>query len=212
MRYFLLTLLFLFVTGTGIVFAQLSPEEVAMVPLNVKDQALEKTLEYGEELCLRQDFDQAIGLYKHVLALDPCNTQARDALSMMAKKGYNPKAINDFLASQKCTQIVAPKIVVETPKAVVVKGQPDQPVTMNKGLVVAPAAPIVKMPAPSKRTFVAPTVTAPAKVAPPAPLQGATLQEKIADLQKRVQRIEASAQAQNTRLDKLTNEQPVTQN
>jgi hypothetical protein len=44
------------------------------------------------------------------------------------------------------------------------------------------------------------------------PLKGQTLQEKLADLQKRIQRVENTAQNQSTRLNSLNNELSTTQN
>jgi hypothetical protein len=189
MRRPILTFLFFCMTSSGIALCiETSPDEIVVIPVNVKDQALEKTLEYGQELCLRQDFGQATKLYEHVLTLDPCNSEARETLATIAKKGPATKDINDFLNGLKC----------ELPP-------PPAPETLT-----------TTAPAPSKDMAFAPKITSPVNATSGftqhTPFQDATLQEKIADLQKRTQRIENAAQAQNTRLDKLNNTQPVTQN
>jgi hypothetical protein len=73
------------------------------------------------------------------------------------------------------------------------------------------AAQVIPQAAAASAPVKGPTI-APATPAQPAPLQGATLQEKMADLQKRIQNIENTAQAQNARLDELNQGQPVTKN
>jgi hypothetical protein len=202
MRYFLPTFLLLFMTGTGTAWCvETTPDEVIVIPVNVKDQALEKTLEYGQELCLRQDFDQATKLFKHVLTLDPCNTEARETLATIAKKGPATKGINDFLNGLKCVMPAIPAPVREDQKVPTFEQRATPAVSGTGFHPTAPGTTTVALPAPA--TPAVPQLT---------PLQGATLQEKMADLQKKVQRIENAAQAQNTRLDKLNNVQPVTKN
>jgi hypothetical protein len=78
------------------------------VPESVKDQALEKTLQYGRELYLRQDFDQAVKLLKHVIALDTCNPPARDGLKMIADRGFQKESINAYLNGLNCQGAPAP--------------------------------------------------------------------------------------------------------
>jgi hypothetical protein len=208
---------FLLLAGIGVAqCAETSPEEVAAVPFNVKDQALQKTLEYGQELFLRQDLDQATRLFKRVLTLDPCNKEARDGLLALAYKSSDPKNINDFVESQKCPSPPIPKPQTEASKTTTIKDQnPAKPSGESQ-----PTSPLGtstdKMSASKEISASTPVAAAPARATPPAPQQAllheADLQKKIADMQDKVQRIETSAQAQNARLDKLTNEQPMTRN
>jgi hypothetical protein len=215
MRYLLLSFLFFSLAGTGTALCiETNPDEFVVVPVNIKDEALQKTLEYGQELFLRQEFGQATKLYKHVLTLDPCNAEARETLAVIAKKSPAAKDINDFLNGLKCVPPPIPEPVSEDQNVSTFE-QHAFPAVSGKGFQpAAPGTTTAALPAPVKTITITPRAATTSPMAPVAPqptsLQGATLQEKIADLQNEVQHIEASAQAQNTELNKLNNEQPVT--
>ena len=189
MRYPLLTLLFLFTITTGLGFClETDPDVIIFTPPNVKNQALEETLQYGHELILRQDLGQATKLFKHVIALDPCNPQAREELKMIADRGYQKKVINDYLAGLNCEEKPAPQAVSMEPEKTVA------------------ALPMTALPNKVETRATAPVLPQ------TTPLQGATLEDKLADLQKKIQRIETNARDQNNRLNALTNRSSTSQN
>ena len=197
MRHSILTFLFLLVIGTGAGFCFETDSDVMLfVPESVKDQALEKTLQYGRELYLRQDFDQAVKLLKHVIALDTCNPQARDGLKMIADRGFQKESINAYLNGLNCQGAPAPMSASLEQKESLLPAPKQQ-----KTVALEPrqAAPI------SKETSATAT-------SQHGPLQGLTLQEKLANLQKRIQRAEDAAQSQSTRLNSLDNESSTIQN
>jgi len=310
MRRSILTFLFFIVIGPGAGWCfQTGADEILFVPEHVKDRALKKTLQYGRELYLRQDFDQATRLLKHIIALDPCNQNAREGLKMIADKDYQKDTINAYLAGLACKETPPPQIAETEPEeSLIPEPEPskelhltsqeyqeamqtaspqlrdiinykDKDITslkerlaqevsgevqpLKKPVRMAITAPTPKktvapktvksaVPVPAKFITLEPTkpvasqpissvtpqplkpvLPAPGKTGPPVPittapsitgtlataaspqhrpLQGVTLQEKLADLQKRIQRVEDTAQSQSTRLNNLDNQSPITQN
>ena len=198
MRHSILTFLFLLVIGTGAGFCfETDPGVILFVPDNVKDQALEKTLQYGRELYLRQDFDQAVKLFKHVIALDTCNPQAREGLKQIADRGYKKETIDAYLNGLECREMPAPEVATIEPEDALIPEPEPAKTPAPKAMTMAPVSVGTKAtPVPSQHV----------------PLKGPTLQAKLTELQKRVQRVENTAQIQNTRLNSLNNEPLTSQN
>jgi hypothetical protein len=150
---------------------------------NIKDQASRENIRYARELYLKGDFAGSAAVLRQVLLMDCANVQAKEDLKRIAGKGPQYSAISRWLATFTC------------------------PADKNKKGEGRPAACAVTI-----ETKTAPIIEDPAKVLfvtanvlPPATdnTNPATLQDKFAAINARLNGIEENIAEKNKRLEML---------